>query len=346
MKKIILTFILLLLISTTIANDSWQQTTIETVDLNALNLINNQSVSIWFCDNDGNIWSSLKLGMQPWISKSICVIIKNNTNSIQSIKLNIVDAYPWGKTYKLDDDENIIQQYLTNNIADTYFIPANSEIKKETEITFPFWIKGNQSAGLVYQWTSINDNKKTFWIISRKVLRMDFFVLDTDLTNWNNISATNIETFKSTEGKLHTKGNIENNWVLNETIDIHWTISNIFWFHKEFEIKNIKVAVWQSAEFNTENIEINSFLPTYGWLFNIKLDINYKPYFDFDVSNLDIDEEIKKWWTISINKTFFQAPRLALWWLILIIFLLILAFRKPKQKVVYVQQPQQPTPNV
>ncbi len=321
---------------------------------NGIEKLRNNNVWVSFCNPIDNSISSktLSLWIQQWETKDVCLLLSNGTNNIVAIDLAIVWAKehtkkPWSYSCNLKTENNEITKFFNEKFEDTIYIPANSEIKKETKVTFPFWKEGVNVGCIEYL---IKKDQQEGWMLNfkfRKVLQMKFMVLGKDLwENWNNISATNIETFKSPEGKLHTKGNIENNWVLNEAIDIHWTISNIFWFHKEFEIKDIKVTVWQSEEFNTENIEINSFLPTYGWLFNIKLDIKYKPYFDFDVSNLDIDEEIKKWWTISINKTFFQAPRLALWWLILIIFLLILAFRKPKQKVVYVQQPQQPTPTI
>ena len=91
-------------------------------------------------------------------------------------------------------------------------------------------------------------------------------------------------------------------------------------------------------------IEVNLWsLPSYGWKYNIDFTINGTPYFSYDISNANVDParlEPKSW---GFSTNIIKMPWLILAVAVIFILLLIVLFKKPKQKVVYVQQqPQQP----
>ena len=80
-------------------------------------------------------------------------------------------------------------------------------------------------------------------------------------------------------------------------------------------------------------------MPQYKWLYTVTLNMNWKPYTDdFDITELDIDPKFFKWWSQTLKATYFEIPRTYVWGAILIIFLLFIAFRKKKEKIVYIQQ--------
>jgi len=172
---------------------------------------------------------------------------------------------------------------------------------------------------------------------------MNFFVGGMDSIK-NEILFEDLSTFKDDNWELNIKFNLINTWNLEDKIIINWTISNILGFHKDFSIDWSLIQV-KPGDFVPVTAAIWS-LPSYGWLYNVEFTATATPFFSYDISNSSIDPALLEAKEFVASTTYFEMPWLILIILVIIILLLITMFRKPKEKVVYVQAPQQqPMPN-
>jgi hypothetical protein len=301
-------------------------------------------VWVFFCNNKDVPTSELQISTMPWNKNEICLYFVNDSDTDIQIDAGIVDwvEMEWGLIRTLDcgwlEEASNISNYIEKDRESPLSVPANTRIIKNTYITFPVWIEWQVPTCLVY---SLIWNTKSAWDIFsikfRTAYYLDFFVV-WDFTGDNKISIKQTEIYMDPNWAITIDWIVKNDSALNNIVNITWTISNIFWYHKVFSIQDIKIKAWTEFKFSNKDLNINNYLPRYKWLFNIKLDITYKPYFDFDIKNLKIDKKVLEEKNLIYSTNYFEMPRIIFWILILIIILLFLVFRKPKTKIVYVNQ--------
>ena len=154
----------------------------------------------------------------------------------------------------------------------------------------------------------------------------------------NIIDVDNIELSLDDNKDLIMNFDIKNEWNLENLVELSGTVSNMFGYSKKFSIE-----WWHVLPGNHWHVEANLWsIPSYGWLFNIDFKAFATPYFSYDISKSSIDPTLIEMKTFDFSTKYFKMPWLIIAIVIVVILLLITMFRKPKQKVIYVQQPEQP----
>lgn len=301
---------------------------------------------VFFCNDKEAPTADLQITTIPWQKNSICLYFINDSNVDIQLEVGITNWteiwWEWDRILSCNFPNNpwTIANYIQKDREYPVTIPANTRISKYIDVTFPMGIEWQIPACLIY---SIIWNNKSWWDMFqfrfRQSTYFDFFVV-WEFTWENNISVSNINTYLSPDWQLTIDWSLINDSALNNLASIQWSISSIFGYSKDFSINDIKVKAWSSAAFSNKDLNLNNYLPRYKWFFNITLDITYKPYFDFDISNINIDPKILEPKQMSYTTNYFEMPWIIVWWLVLFIILLFLIFRKPK--VVYIQQPTPP----
>lgn len=302
----------------------------------------------WFCNEwTDNLSESLSYAVTPNTPFKVCLVFYNNSN--QNIKINtrIVDKlidYDWSDycAYNSTTIHDFIDTDDLNNISEI-LLPSWEYVIKEFNITYPIWIQWNQSACFSYYIESDDEWGPTMLkTIVNKAFIMNFFVWWIDDIE-NKITFNDISTELDSNKDLNLNFILSNEWNLEDKIEIKWTITNIFGYKKDFTIewKWIQLTPWSSAPVSA----VLWSLPSYGWLYNIEFTAIGTPFFSYDISNSSIDPTLLEAKEFTASTTFFQMPWLIIIIVVIVILLIITIFRKPKEKVVYVQTPQQPTPN-
>lgn len=294
------------------------------------------AIDFWFC-NDwvNNTSKTLSAATTEWKPFTMCLKFTNTSDKDMEIKANFVTAdLVWEEQWKSCTLDTSIESSITNKEdLESIIIPANNYIIKEFDIVFPIGMNGRQPMCMTYE---IKDPKSQWWmvaIVMRKSAWIDFFVWDIgDIEN--KIVLENIQTSFNNNKELILDLDVKNLWNLENTVNISWNITNILWYNKPFEIIGWNVFPDWTLKLNANLWTIAS----YWWLFNISFITTSTPFFSFDISSSNIDEDLLTPKTVITETTFFQTPWMIIWVAILVILLLILAFRKPKQKVVYVKQ--------
>lgn len=305
------------------------------------------NIHFWFCDQwVDNLSKWLNIAIEQWKTSEVCIAFYNDAK--EDITINIdytilgVDQ-DWWPSCSID---NSFEQYIENiDQIKQLVIPWWELVQTSMKLNFPIWIEWDLWWCLAFsleddQW----DNNWGWWImistIFRRAFHMHFFV------GWiqdikNELEITNIETYLNWNKEVILKFDITNTWNLENSLEISWDISNMFGYKKDFIVE-----WWRIMPNRTLPIEINIWtIASYGWLFNIDININSTPFFSYDISNSSIDPTLLKSKEFTASTTFFQMPWLIIIIVVIVILLIITIFRKPKEKVVYVQTPQQPTPN-
>jgi len=301
------------------------------------------NIHFWFCDKwIDNVHDTLNIAIEQWKSTDVCISFYNDAN--QDVTLNI--DYPILGT---DQDgwpscsiDNSFENYIENlNQIKTLVIPAGELVQTSIKLNFPVWIEWEQWACLAFSAVDKEENSSagafSLNTVIRRAYHMHFFVW------WiqdikNELKIDNIETYLNENKEVLLKFNVSNLWNIEESLDILWNISNIFGYKKDFIVE-----WWKIQPNRTLPIEVNiGTIASYGWLFNIDINVTSTPFFSYDISNSSIDPTLLEAKEFSASTTFFQMPWLILIILIILILLIVTIFRKPKQKVIYVQAPQQP----
>lgn len=305
------------------------------------------SIWFWFCNEwYDNLSSSLNYAISIWQPFKICVVFYNKSQQDITIEVRMVDT-------TLNADWLLSCAYWSTNILNfikksdldelkEITLPAWEYITKEFDITFPVWLEWDQTYCFTYHIPSLESSDAMISTVINKYSFMKFFVWGIDDLK-NEIEIKNIETFLDDNKDLNLKFLLSNVWNLENKIEINGTISNIFWFKKPFSLYwnwMQLIAGWESMV-----SAILWSIPSYGGRFKIEFTATATPFFSYDVSNSNIDTSLLETKEFTASTTFFQMPRLILIILIILILLIITIFRKPKEKVVYVQAPQQPMPN-
>lgn len=310
----------------TTSNDNWWQ-----ADLS--------SVYFSFC-NDwiDNTTNSLNAAVELWEPFRICMMI-TNTDKVNDAYLDLsfvvgTISEAWSKLCQLDS----LAGFVTKGELWQTIVPADNYLVKEIEVTFPFGYDWEQMT--CFGLSSIDRNPSNEgWLklLTRRVYYASFFVWWWDGLK-NLLSVSDLQTKLDENDNLILSFNVKNEWNMENSYDIQWSIKWLFNFQKEFSAVSGRVIPWGS-----QYIEIPLWeLPSYGWLFKINLKINGTPYFSYDISNAKIDPAMLEPKTFEFSTKYFKMPWLICGIALFFIILIILLLRRPKQKVVYVQQPQQP----
>lgn len=294
-------------------------------------------VDVSFCNDKWDTEKDLNIKLIPGVEKKICVQIKNNSNIPIKLNLDIVewsitnDAYK-NKACKVEWWDFV--KYISIPWWDDVInLEANTTIKKDVKIKFPYWIKWVQHWCLTYSIASAwNTNKnEMFDIVIRKANFMDIFIdnkvdikniLELEDIQSKSLSKNKkIRTFFDQKNNLILEFNILNNSIIDESIIVTWNISDYFGYSKDFEIK--AKTIYSNTE---EPFQINLWkLPVYKWLFKTKFNLSYKPIFTFDTNN--ITEDILKWWVIAQNFSIILVSRNLLLRIVVILLFLKGLFR-------------------
>lgn len=300
------------------------------------------NIHFWFCNEwTDRLSDSLSMAVEQWSTSNACLLFYNDSN--QDISLNMEYTMLWKDQFWQDSctNDTSFEQYITNiSQIKRLTIPSWQSVKLDLELNFPIWIDWNVGGCVEYDVESNKEHNNGGLVIEtvvKKAFHMKFFVGGIQDIK-NELEINNIQSYFNENKELIIKFDISNIWNLEDSLDISWNISNIFWFSKNFVIE-----WWKILPDRTLPIEINVWtIASYGWIFNININIVSTPFFSYDISNSSIDPTLLEPKEFTASTTFFQMPWLILIILIILILLIITIFRKPKQKVVYVQAPQQP----
>jgi hypothetical protein len=207
-------------------------------------------------------------------------------------------------------------------------LPANSEIKQKYNIKFPVWFSGISHGCLAY---NIQNDNIWWWAINmvfRKVHSIDVLVWWIQVKS--KIKPTKISiSWDQASNRLNF--DIENNWNVDQSVQISGIISNLFWYKQEFNIPEFAITAEEKQEISSNILN----LPDYKWLFSVKLNISYKPYFNFHINNSNLIQEYNNPWRFSISKTLMIWNRFYVVSLTIILSLIIvIIFKRRNYKTV------------
>ena len=294
-------------------------------------------VSFWYCNEwVDNLSETLNYAVTQWTPFKVCFMMSNSANQDIKVRIRLVDLVNWLCSV---NDRSIYNFISEEDVKwfDEINIPAWNYIIKEYEIVYPVWIEWDQWACTMF---NIIKEWEAQWNVAAVVNRaypMKFFVWGlSDIKNI--VTVDNIELSLDDNKDLIMNFDVKNEWNLENLVELSGTISNMFGYSKKFSIEG-----WHVLPGNFWHVEANLWsIPSYGWLFNIDFKAFATPYFSYDISKSTIDPSLIEMKTFDFKTTYFKMPWLIIAIAIVVILLIITMFRKPKQKVVYVQQPEQP----
>ncbi len=305
------------------------------------------NIWFWFCNEwEDNISKSLNHAVSQWKAFDVCLMFYNNAPIEQKIKVRIVDqsvTAEWDST--CDYTSSQLKQFISESDLedlDEIVLPSEEYVHKNFSITFPIWIEWDIKSCFSFYIPKENVNIEEwagFSVINNDAYFMNFFVWDLSSIQ-NELLFENLSAQKDDNWELNLQFNLINTWNLENKVSIKWTITNIFWFHKEFTINWSWIQVKPG-----DTVPVSAVLwslPSYGGLYKIEFTATATPFFSYDISNSTIDPTLLEPKEFTASTTFFQMPWLIIIIAIVVILLIISMFRKPKEKVVYVNNPQQP----
>jgi len=295
-------------------------------------------ISFWYCNEWlDNLSTTLNYAINQWEPFKVCFSMWNSANQDIKVRIRLVDLVNWICSI----NDNSIYNYISPDDIkdfDEIVIPAWNYIVKEFNILYPIWIEWDQWACTMFNIIKDEITTATIAATVNRAYPMQFFVWTLDDIK-NEIAIENIELSLDENKDLIMNFDIKNKWNLENLVELSGTISNIFWYNKKFSIE-----WWHVLPGGLWHVTANLWsIPSYGWLFNINFKTFATPYFSYDVSKSSIDQSLIEMKTFDFKTTYFKMPRLIIAIVIILILLIITMFKKPKQKVVYVnQQPTQP----
>lgn len=299
-------------------------------------------IDVFFC-NEGfeadQLQENVNTALKQLEEKKICIAINNKGQRDAHVKISfhnwILDSLG-AKSCTAKSNDNF-SKFIKKDF-ETVAVPANWYTVKYFTIKAPIGIQWIQNGCLAYSATEDTKNSEMpnsmVSMVVRKIRLIDFFVWDmADIEN--KIEIIDIKKNIDENGNLKISFFIKNVWNIDSFTEVEWVVSNMFWFNQKLSLSGYEINSTQTVEVVGNLWQ----LPSYKGPFNIDLNFKTTPKFDFDISEFEIDEEITKGITTTISTSIFLMPWMVVWIAVLIILLLFLAFRKPKQKVVYVEKP-------
>jgi len=292
-----------------------------------------QNTSIWdvsvkFCNNNSNtksLWMVLDAGKE-W---EICMEFSNFSDDDVDISYGFVDGVVTSDKYKSkacknEWDNKIFGQYVKQEI-NKITIPSMSKVRQKAYIKFPAGLTGMINGCLTYFVSNVKDtttiDSAMFDVLVRKASFIDVLVwwkLSRNLklsNDWKSINSY----YDSKNDKLVLELKFDNAGTVNEGVVMNWTVSNIFGYNAIFSGNVVKVV---SDSSQVLRVEIDD-IPWYKWPFNINLNIESNPEFDFDSAS--IPDDMKESILISAKTSAFIIPWILiyiLWWLLILIILI------------------------
>lgn len=276
--------------------------------------------------------------------KTLCNVFINDSDYDITVKYAYVEAtigsswmpncsIEWGKFASLVSPEWAL----------SFVIPAKSHIVRKDKMFLPPGMQpGMMRWCLGYGIESIkwvnNESTSMFKIENRKVILYEVLIWGvTSIKNsvsWESVEGdvfiTNkkIKVQKNDEGII-VSATIKNDSNVDQIINLSGKVYNFLGFEKEFSIIDKKIGPFQTVEIPI-TIDV---IPTYKWLFDVKMGISYVPSLAFD--GFDLPEEVTKWGYFYETAKFFIFSRYAVVALIIILFILrsIIKSFIPKKKV-------------
>ncbi len=279
-----------------------------------------------FCEANPNN-NEMNIITQANQETDICLVFENKSNIDTTLNIDFVDGAvtPKGNRscFSSDKPRPNFWQYVLEHKNEVQ-LSGKSEKKQTYKIKFPTWFSGISNGCLIYSIKDNTESADTMRVVFNKAHSIDILVwwipVDSKIKpktisiSWDQISNRILL-------------NIENNWNINQSVNISGNISNIFGYSQEFQIPEFTINPQDSIQVTSQKI----LLPDYKWLFSIKLNISYKPNFNFHITNSNQKNEYTTPWNISISKI------LMLWnWFylfsisIIIILITIIIFKKTK----------------
>ena len=327
-------------------NGTWTNTYIVkgNIDKNSYWITNIKS---YLYDENSNAYvNNLFLNLRPWENKKLKFKFVNTSSVDLNIDVRFSDSNmsKWITPVRWCEPLNDTKDFLAFNDG-TWLkltVPANWELEKEINVKFPITAWGLVRWCMAYiitrdpdrQWINIAFVKKNFidvfvwWEIDLNNALI-FTILEKDTKIHDLSSNSKIKAYFDESKNLIIEANLKNNWSLDEIANVSGTISNIFGYKDTFFWKDITLSTIDSQwVFLTTKWNKSFALPYYKWLYKIELFVNYKPVFDFETSNMNIDPKILEWWTLIEKASIFLMPWMALVISVVFLILVKMAFRK------------------
>lgn len=262
-------------------------------------------LSFSFWQNIGNIktsfcheWKDMNIVTQADKETEICLIFENRSDFDLTLDVSFVDGAitPNGNRACFDPSKGNLNfgQYVLPWDFDLE-LPANSQKKQIYKIKFPVWYSGISHGCVLY---SIKDKDSSVWamkVVFSKSHSIDILVWWVEVKS--KIKAKNI-TLSWDQIYNRISLNLENQWNIDQIVDIKWNISNIFGYSEDFEMSGLLLKAGETEWFSSNNLH----LPDYKWFFSVKVDMDYQPQFNFHITNQGQKAEYSLPWTISFSK--------------------------------------------
>lgn len=296
-------------------------------------------IDVRFCNNwidKEKLVQNLSMVTRPWEEKEFCIIIFNRDSENHDIWYWFPKWVWEGENTNCDIDywrTNPFGKFVKPFDTETITIPANWYIIKKTTMKFPAYVNWMQKWCFAFG-ISWGTRMAWWWWISLAFVNRRVNFLNV-LIEWegkieNKITIKNITSKKDENQKLLIQTDIENKWSIDQIVNITWELSSIFWYRELFSMSWI-ISMNNHKTLNTKDFWKNFEIPRYKWPLKIKMIIQYKPYFDFDISNSWLDPKLLEEKTITQTKNIFIFPMVPAIGLVIFILLIYLAFfRKPK----------------
>ena len=294
-------------------------------------------VSFWYCNEwIDNLSNTLNYAINQWEPFKVCFFMSNSANQDIKVRIRLVDLKDWICSVNSTSIYNFIPEDDIKDF-DEITIPAGNYIVKEFNVLYPIWIEWDQWGCTMFNIIKDEEAKWNIAAIVNRAYPMKFFVWTLDNVK-NIITVDNVELSLDDNKDLIMNFDIKNEWNLENLVELSGTVSNIFWYSKKFSIE-----WWHVLPGGLWHVTANLWsIPSYGWLYNINFKAFATPYFSYDISKSSIDPSLIEMKTFDFKTTYFKMPWLLIAIAVILILLIITLFRKPKQKVVYVNQLQQP----
>lgn len=293
-----------------------------------------QDISFNFCDDkDSSDFLAWKKTFLLTAGKEEEMCLKFSTNSEETRKIvywftisyisawmSVCDADKW--------TGNAFSKFFINKEARVFDIDKDHPVTIKEKILIPIGMSGSQYGCLAYALAEAEAEWIAWWmfdLIVNKVYPLVFFVwwgesvrnaVLLETLSWGAYTTNKkIKAIVDEENTMKLYFRVKNEGNVEQNVIFTGKAYNILGIEKPFSMSAEKVMPWESRD-----VEINvGMLPFYKWLFNVKVNMQHAPKFDFDVSGLDPD--IQKGWIITEKgQVYFFS------WVSLVVVVLIIVF--------------------
>lgn len=294
-----------------------------------LSCVNADDANVWniyakFCSGE-ELLPSLSLVADSDTEYEICINFINSNNSEVSLDYSFIDGTVTNDEYQnkactTNDMSNFWQFVRQDNTS--VVIPAHGSVEQKAYITFPSWVSWISNGCLVYSLSkgdTSNNEVESDWSMFEIQLRKASFI---DVLVWGEINRNltlSKKLFRSFNRKtdvLTLSAPIINNWNINESAYVEWTVKNILGYKNSFTMNDPKIVRSNSElviNADAENI------PWYRMFYHLEWNIISEGSLEFDTSLLS--EDVAQQNVLPFSFTIFIFPRALLFIILWIIVL-------------------------